>query len=167
MLPMCKSMSLRPLLVALSLAVAACGEEKRDNPYTLKEVIDVQGPCAEDHVGQQDHYMGQIVRWQSVKSGEILTYGFLSKGDPFKHVFEEVSAPTVYHTPLIISFRNVEVDTSLPKWVLHGVSNRGDSARISCAGRSWTFSKQGQAECAEFIADRRVNEERLLAPAQA
>ena len=27
---------------------------------------------------------------------------------------------------------------------------------------SWTFSKQGQAECAEFIADRRVDVERLF-----
>src|SRR5215472_17868542 len=28
---------------------------------------------------------------------------------------------------------------------------------------SWTFSKQGQAECAEFIADRKVDVERLFA----
>ena len=27
---------------------------------------------------------------------------------------------------------------------------------------SWTFSKQGQAECAEFVADRRVDVERLF-----
>jgi hypothetical protein len=27
---------------------------------------------------------------------------------------------------------------------------------------SWTFSKQGQAECAEFIADRKVDVERLF-----
>jgi len=27
---------------------------------------------------------------------------------------------------------------------------------------SWTFSKQGQAECAEFIADRNVDVERLF-----
>jgi threonine dehydrogenase-like Zn-dependent dehydrogenase len=26
----------------------------------------------------------------------------------------------------------------------------------------WTFSKQGQAECAEFIADRKVDVERLF-----
>jgi threonine dehydrogenase-like Zn-dependent dehydrogenase len=27
---------------------------------------------------------------------------------------------------------------------------------------SWTFSKQGQAECAEFVADRKVDVERLF-----
>jgi len=27
---------------------------------------------------------------------------------------------------------------------------------------SWTFSRQGQAECAEFIADRNVDVERLF-----
>jgi threonine dehydrogenase-like Zn-dependent dehydrogenase len=27
---------------------------------------------------------------------------------------------------------------------------------------SWTFSKQGQAECAEFVVDRRVDVERLF-----
>jgi len=27
---------------------------------------------------------------------------------------------------------------------------------------SWTFSKQGQAECAEFVADRNVDVERLF-----
>ena len=48
-----------------------------------------------------------------------------------------------------------------------GVRSRSTSARISCAGRvtlvgSWTFSKQGQAECAEFIAERKVDVERLF-----
>jgi threonine dehydrogenase-like Zn-dependent dehydrogenase len=32
---------------------------------------------------------------------------------------------------------------------------------------SWTFSKQGQAECAEFIAERKVDVERLHAPLAA
>ena len=27
---------------------------------------------------------------------------------------------------------------------------------------SWTFSKQGQAECAEFVADRSIDVERLF-----
>jgi threonine dehydrogenase-like Zn-dependent dehydrogenase len=27
---------------------------------------------------------------------------------------------------------------------------------------SWTFSKQGQAECAEFVADRKLDVERLF-----
>jgi threonine dehydrogenase-like Zn-dependent dehydrogenase len=33
--------------------------------------------------------------------------------------------------------------------------------QVTLAG-SWTFSKQGQAECAEFVADRSVDVERLF-----
>jgi hypothetical protein len=69
---------------AISLAVlltgtAACDEEKPTDHYILKEVIDVQGTCSEDHVGQIDSYAGQIVRWQTVRTGTILTYGFVTK----------------------------------------------------------------------------------------
>jgi hypothetical protein len=42
--------------------LAACDEEKPKN--VLKEAIDVQGTCREDHVQQSDEYAGQIVRWQ-------------------------------------------------------------------------------------------------------
>jgi hypothetical protein len=116
----------RLLLALLPFAITSCGEEKVNNPDVLKEVIDVQGMCAEDHVGQQDNYAGQIVRWQSVKTGEVLTYGFIAKGDLAQHVLDEVTAPTVYHTPFMISFMKIDIDTTQPKWVLHGVSNRGE-----------------------------------------
>ena len=41
------------------------------------------------------------------------------------------------------------------------------SAPTSCAGRSrwsapWTFSTQGQADCAEFVADRNVAVDKLF-----
>jgi hypothetical protein len=36
----------------------------------LKEVIDIQGTCSEDHVGQRDDYAGEIVRWQAVDTGK-------------------------------------------------------------------------------------------------
>jgi threonine dehydrogenase-like Zn-dependent dehydrogenase len=47
-----------------------------------------------------------------------------------------------------------------------GVRSRSTSARIlrrqvTLVG-SWTFSKQGQAECAEFVAERKVDVERLF-----
>jgi D-arabinose 1-dehydrogenase-like Zn-dependent alcohol dehydrogenase len=37
----------------------------------------------------------------------------------------------------------------------------GSPAQVTLVG-SWTFSKQGQAECAEFIAERNVDVERLF-----
>jgi threonine dehydrogenase-like Zn-dependent dehydrogenase len=40
------------------------------------------------------------------------------------------------------------------------VGERGQ-VQVTLVG-PWTFSKQGQAECAEFIADRKVDVERLF-----
>ena len=34
--------------------------------------------------------------------------------------------------------------------------------RLRNRAASWTFSKQGQAECAEFVADRNVDVEKLF-----
>jgi hypothetical protein len=94
---------MRPLflLAALSVAITACDEEKPANRDVLKEVIDVQGMCSEDHVGQRDNYAGQIVRWQTVDTGKVSTYGFLSRtGDLAQHVLGGVTHPHVYHTPV-------------------------------------------------------------------
>ena len=37
----------------------------------------------------------------------------------------------------------------------------GERGQVTLVG-SWTFSKQGQAECAEFVADRSVDVEKLF-----
>lgn len=112
-------------LVALSVVITACDEKKSESNYLLKEVIDVQGTCSEDHVGQRDNYAGQIVRWQALDTGKISTYGFVFRtGDLNQHVIDEVTHPTVYHTPERLSFLEIDIDTDLPKWVLHGVSDR-------------------------------------------
>src|ERR1700676_4977286 len=58
-------------------SLAACDEENPKN--VLKEAIDVQGSCSEDHVGQRDDYAGQIVRWQMADTGKSFRYGFLFK----------------------------------------------------------------------------------------
>jgi L-iditol 2-dehydrogenase len=39
--------------------------------------------------------------------------------------------------------------------------NTRRALKVTLVG-SWTFSKQGQAECAEFIAERKVDVERLF-----
>jgi hypothetical protein len=127
------------LLVALSVAVTACGEGKSKEQYVLKEVIDVQGTCSEDHVRQRDNYAGQIVRWQAIDTGKISTYGFLSKsGDVTQHVLDEVTHPTVYHTPERISFLEIDIDTDQPKWVLHGVSDREEDSSEPTRGYNST-----------------------------
>lgn len=120
------------MLVALSVAVTACDEKKPDSRYVLKEVIDVQGTCSEDHVRLRDNYAGQIVRWQAVDTGKVSTYGFLFKkeGD-LAQILDEVTHPTVYHTPESLSFLEINIDTDQPKWVLHGVSDRGGESSDS------------------------------------
>ena len=112
-------------VIVLATAIAGCDEEKPK--FTLKEVIDVQGVCSEDHVGRQEHYAGQIVRWQSVETGAISTYGFLSKPFSADAALEEATQATAYHTPTMISLLKIDIDTSQPKWVLHGVSDRGET----------------------------------------
>jgi hypothetical protein len=119
------------------LSLAACDEEKPEN--VLKEAIDVEGTCSEDHVKQRDDYSGQIVRWQSVKTGKILTYGFLfKKGSVTDHILDEVNHPTVYHTPRQLSFLEIDIDTDQPKWTLHGVSDRGETPEDAIQGYNST-----------------------------
>jgi hypothetical protein len=117
------------LFVALSVAISGCEKEEPRDHYVLKEVIDVQGTCWEDHVGRRDSYAGQIVRWQAVEAEKISTYGFLFKEEDLtQHIIDEVTHPTVYHTPWRLSFLEIDIDTSQPKWELHGVSDRGDDS---------------------------------------
>jgi hypothetical protein len=142
------------LLVAFSVAITACGEKEAKKPYVLKEVIDVQGMCSEDHVGQRDNYAGQIVRWESVDTGKIFTYGFLAKtGDLAQHILEEVTHSTVYHTPESLSFLEIDIDTSQPKWVLHGVSDRGEN---SSEGRTSGYNSTCDLEVVRRGMDIRI-----------
>lgn len=115
-------------IISATLVLAGCNDEEPKNKNKLLEVIDVQGTCAEDHVSKVDQYAGQIVRWQSIETGAVSTYGFLSKPFSPEAVLDEAEHPTVYHTPGSISFLDIDVDTSQPKWVLHGVSDRGEEA---------------------------------------
>jgi hypothetical protein len=122
------------MLLSLSV-IASCDDERHRSNYVLKEVIDVQGTCWEDHVGQRDNYAGQIVRWQNVETGKSSTYGFLYRaGDWTQQTLDEVSRPTVYHTPQRLEFLKIDVDTSQPKWVLHGISGRGEDSQGQTTG---------------------------------
>jgi hypothetical protein len=122
-------------LFVLSVIITSCSEEEPENHSVLKEVIDVQGSCWEDHVGQRDSYAGQIVRWQATDTGKVLTYGFLFKeGKLFEQLVEEVQNPTAYHTPHSLEFVPIEIDTDQPKWSLHGVSKRGEDDKGRTVG---------------------------------
>jgi hypothetical protein len=117
----------KTFLVLHSLLVAGCDDGKPKEQQTLKEVIDVQGTCWEVHVGQRDSYAGQIVRWQV--DGKILTYGFVSIPFSAERAIDEATHPTVYHTPPMVSFEEIEMDTDQPRWVLKGVSDRGENSQ--------------------------------------
>jgi hypothetical protein len=113
-------------VIVVALTLTGCG--KREEPkFTLLEVIDVQGTCAEDHVGKQDQYSGQIVRWQSKETGKTIVYGTVAKPVKAEAIMEEAKHPTAYYTPYSLSFDQIDFDTSQPKWVLHGVSDRGEA----------------------------------------
>jgi hypothetical protein len=42
---------------------------------------------------------------------------------------DEAAHPTVYHTAPMIEFPELDIDTDQPKWVIHGVSDRGKNAQ--------------------------------------
>jgi hypothetical protein len=117
------------IFAALSLLLS-CSEEKPKSSYILEEVIDVKGTCSENHVGQSDVYSGQIVRWKTIETGEITTYGFVTQdGEITQRIIDEAKQPTAYHTPFMISFTEIRMDTNQPKLVLHGVSKRAGESR--------------------------------------
>lgn len=106
------------LLSAFSLA--CCDEEKQTTQ--LKEVIDVQATCSEDDGGQRDGYAGKIFRWQTVKTGSISTYGTLfGKVDSPRQ--PDTTKPSQDELPPQVSFSQIDIDTDLQKWTLHGVSS--------------------------------------------
>lgn len=118
-------------LVILSLLSVSCGEDKPKNHYSLKEVIDLEGTCSEDHATASAKYEGQVVRWQTDETGELSTYGSVTRaGDIVQRVVDEATHPTAYHPPFMISFDHITIDTSAAAWSLHGVSDsKGDIAR--------------------------------------
>ena len=122
------------LMCLLSIAVTACDDDKPKHHYVLKEVIDVKGTCWEDRVGQRDTFSGRIVRWQTVENGVISTYGSVSTPFFAQRAIDEATHPTVYHTPSLISFTEISVDTDQPAWVLHGVSDRGEDSEGNLQG---------------------------------
>lgn len=115
------------LFAAVSAVLMDCNDKPHQH-YTLLEVIDVKGTCYEDHVHRPDDYAGQIVRWQTDETKEISTYGSVTNtgGLSPNRIFDEVNHPTVYHTPFIVEFVDIRIDTNQPKWTLHGVSEGGN-----------------------------------------
>jgi hypothetical protein len=108
-----------------SVALTTCQSHKPETHYTLLEVIDVKGTCHEDHVNQSDSYAGQIVRWRNDSTKQISTYGSVTNtGDLVRRTIEGVKHPTKYQTPFSIEFMDIQFETNLPKWELHGTSWR-------------------------------------------
>jgi hypothetical protein len=119
------------LALCAALFLGACNN-KPERHYTLLEVIDVKGTCYEDHVRKADGYAGQIVRWQNDETKQVSTYGHVTNTrNLVNRVSDEADHPTVYHTPFIVVFSDVPLDTNQAKWKLHGisVSDREDNDR--------------------------------------
>lgn len=128
--------SLILLAIVTSLAVVALAfvdtirpnkKEGVQSHYILKGFIDLEGECWEDHVGQWDKYAGKVVRWQSANTGRILTYGFVSRPISATRVINEAQPPTAYYTPPMIKLSEINIDTEQAKWVVKGVSDRGEN----------------------------------------
>jgi len=122
------------ILVGVSVATMIVTHSDSDaqttkGEYKLKEFIDLQGECWENHVGQHAKYAGQIVRYQSVETGKISTYGFLFRPWSAEQAIYETTHPTVYHTAAIMEFPEIGIGTDQPKWVIHGVSDRGENVQ--------------------------------------
>jgi hypothetical protein len=114
-----------PVLALLAtLSLVACNNKPEPRPrYTLLEVIDVKGSCYEDHVRKPDDYAGQIVRWRNNQAKQVSTYGTVTNtGNLVDRALDEARHPTVYHTPFIIRFSDIRIDTNQPRWTLHGIS---------------------------------------------
>jgi hypothetical protein len=113
------------LFACCSLSLIACSDKpKVEHHYTLVEVIDVKGTCYEDHVRQPDGYAGQIVRWRDDETKQVSSHGYLKNtGNLVNRVLDETHHPTVYHTPFLIRFSDIQIDTNQPKWMSHGISD--------------------------------------------
>ena len=112
------------LALFAALSLGSCNSKpERHYTYTSLEVIDVKGTCYEDHVQKPDGYAGQIVRWRNDQTKQVSTYGHVTNtGDLVNRVSDEADHPTVYHTPFMVVFSGIRVDTNKPKWILHGIS---------------------------------------------
>jgi hypothetical protein len=118
-------------LALMSIAMTGCDESKptpnaESKPtlnYVLKEVINIEGTCWENHVGQKDKYVGQIVRWENVATSGLVTLP-LSR----ERLLDEVKDPTAYRTPDTV-FVPLATDTSQPHRRINGVSSRRENTR--------------------------------------
>lgn len=87
----------------------------------MLEIVDVRGICYEDHARRPDSYAGQIIRWQVDETKDVSTFGFVTKRSPDLVPLNQPQ--DAYHAPPVVDFRDIQIDTKLPKWTLHGVSS--------------------------------------------
>lgn len=113
------------ILVGAGILLLATKHNKPMPHHTLLEVIDVKGTCKEDHVQQAATYSGQVVRWRNDDTGEVSTYGSVTRGIG-QSALEEVQNPTKYHPPFMVEFWRIDIDTNQPSWLIHGVSDQGE-----------------------------------------
>jgi len=109
----------------IGASVAACDDDPSPDPHTKLEVIKLAGTCKEDQANKSDDY-DAVVRRRNNKTGEISTDGFASVRNPVEHLYEEAQNPNEYHTPYLIHFGEIQLDTNQDQWTLRGISVFGD-----------------------------------------
>jgi hypothetical protein len=97
------------------------GPQPKEPHFTMVEIIEVKGSCFEDHVRRSDSYSGQIIRWQVDETREVSTFGHVTRASSDSVPLIQAQHP--YYAPPVVDFRDIEIDTGLPKWTLHGVSS--------------------------------------------
>lgn len=138
-------------LIILFFVILSSKEKKQEvlkPKFSLEETIQIEGICKEDHANKSDHYSGEIVRWRNIETRVVSAYGFVEKPIKNDTIIYEAQHSRDYHTPFIVSFDDIKADTSLSKWVLHGVSDRGEfrqgyksTCNVSVVSRGNKFPK--------------------------
>ena len=92
----------------------------------------------------------------------VLSFGSMHRPDAGQHAFSWESARIITgFSPRELAERGVQIGTAaVPSREVRGPVFVGPESNPLVA--SWTFSKNGQADCAEFIADRKIPVERLF-----
>jgi hypothetical protein len=65
------------------------------------------------------------IRWNRQNS----TYGSVNTGFSAQRIINEVSHPTTYYPPFMITFDEIDIDATQPKWEIQGVSDRGENSQ--------------------------------------
>lgn len=118
---------LRELVLTATIILPTLAQAQAIEPFTLLEVIHVQGECWENNSNVHGKYAGQIVRWKSNTSSDIAIYGSVNLNDINDKIMQKAINPTRYFPPDIVEFPSVKEDLTKPVVRLNGISFNGEN----------------------------------------